>query len=153
MSAFVTAGWSAPHVHRDRLDVQPVRISRGVPKFWPEAGDFPALDDLMPDGWMLTISDLERFGRAYRRKLHVLGFEAIRARLDDLAGEHDRPLALACFEADCRTCHRGPTFGFAAWWLGQCGELVPEWEPPATQMSFDVQTTVSNVGAQRGVGV
>ncbi len=150
MTALYTASWSTLHRHRDRLNVRPVRISRGVPKFWPEAADFPALDDLMPDGWMLSINDLEKFGRAYRRKLHVIGFERIHAQLDQLAAECGRPLALACFEADCNTCHRGPAFGFAAWWLGQCGELVAEWEPPAAQMSFDVQTTVSNVGHREG---
>ena len=55
------------------LAVQPVRISRGAPRFWPEADTFPAVDDLMPDGWMFAIKDLEKFGRCYRRKLHTIG--------------------------------------------------------------------------------
>jgi hypothetical protein len=154
-----TASWAALHRHRDRLDVQPVRISRAAPKFWPEAADFPVLDDLMPAGWTLGAyakwqaelgpeAAMERFGRCYRQRLHVIGFEAIRRQLDALARTHDKPLVLACFEADPATCHRGPTFGFAAWWLGQCGELIAEWEPLEIQMSFDVQTTRPGLGAE-----
>lgn len=128
-AALFTASWAELHRHRDHLDVQPVRISRGLPKFWPEAAGFPALDDLMPDGWMLGIKDIEKFGRCYRRKLHVIGFDAIQGQLEALGAEYGRPPALACFEADPATCHRGPVFGFAAWWLGQCGEVIEEWEP------------------------
>ena len=108
------------------LAVQPVRISRGAPRFWPEADTFPAVDDLMPDGWMFGIKDLEKFGRCYRRKLHTIGLTRIRVLLDAIAsGAGSRPLALACFEADVATCHRGP-LGFAGWWASQTGERVTD---------------------------
>jgi hypothetical protein len=121
-----TASWSALYAHHDRLDVQPVRISRGVPKFWPEAADFPAVELLMPDGWMLRIADFEKFGRCFRRKLHIAGMPAVMAALDAIPGVRNR-LALVCFEADHRTCHRDH---FARWWFGKTGELIDEWQPP-----------------------
>jgi hypothetical protein len=108
------------------LPVQPVRISRGVPKFWPAAADFPAVDELMPPGWTFSITDMERFGRAYRRGLHVLGLPRIRALLDAIDADADgRPLALACFETDPADCHRGP-LGVAGWWERKTGERVAD---------------------------
>jgi hypothetical protein len=104
------------------LPVQPVRISRGTPRFWPEADAFPAVDELMPDGWMFGIKDLEKFGRCYRRKLHTIGLPRLRALLDAIDAD-GRPLALACFETDSADCHRGP-LGFAGWWERKTGEQV-----------------------------
>jgi hypothetical protein len=106
------------------LSVQPVRISRGTPKFWPHAATCPAIDALMPDGWMFGIKDLEKFGRCYRRKLHTIGLPRLRALLDAIDGD-GRPLALACFEADPADCHRGP-LGFPGWWAKQTGEQVAD---------------------------
>jgi hypothetical protein len=105
------------------LPVQPVRTSRGIPRFWPEASAFPAVEELMPDGWMFGIKDMEKFDRCYRRKLHVLGVERIKARLHRLNVECGKPLALACFEARPHECHRGQ---FSAWWLRKTGVVVPE---------------------------
>jgi hypothetical protein len=121
-----TASWKALFDCRDDLDVVPVRISRGVPRYWPAAAGFPALADLMPEPWMMGIDDLEKFGRVYRRKLHEIGLDAIRAQLDDLAAAYQRPPALACFEADPAGCHRGPAFGFARWWESKTGISIPE---------------------------
>jgi hypothetical protein len=106
------------------LPVQPVRISRGAPRFWPEAEAFPAVSELMPPGWTFSIKDMERFGRAYRRGLHTIGLPRIRALLDAIDAD-GRPLALACFETDPADCHRGP-LGFAGWWERKTGELVPD---------------------------
>lgn len=120
MTALYTASWRALHLHSDQLgDVQVVRISRGVPKFWPEAQSFPAIDLLMPDGWMLGV-DGDRFWAAYTAKLDRIGVDAIRSVLDGIGG----PCALACFEADPESCHRGPR-GFSGWWRAR-GETVEE---------------------------
>jgi hypothetical protein len=127
VTAICTASWSALYAHRDRLDVTPVRISRGGPRYWPEAADFPAVELLMPDGWMMGIADFEKFGRCYRRKLHIAGLPAVMAALDAIPANR---VALTCFEPDCHDCHRGPAFGFARWWFGKTGELIAEWEPP-----------------------
>jgi hypothetical protein len=105
------------------LPVQPVRTSRGKPRFWPAAEGFPAVDELMPDGWMLGITDPERFGRAYRQKLHRIGLARIEARLAAVAVLSGLPLALACFERDRADCHRGQ---FAAWYERKTGVRVPE---------------------------
>ncbi len=128
MSALYTCSWRTLFDRRDDLDVLPVRMSRGVPKFWAAAEGFPALADLMPEPWMLGIKDLEKFGRCYRRKLHTIGLEAIQAQLYDLVDAYQRPLALACFETDPNECHRGPAFGFARWWQERTGQRVPEIE-------------------------
>jgi hypothetical protein len=105
------------------LPVQPVRTSRGKPRFWPAAASFPAIDELMPDGWMLGITDPERFGRAYRQKLHRIGLPTIEARLAAITVLSGQPLALLCFERDRADCHRGQ---FAAWYERKTGMTVPE---------------------------
>lgn len=119
-----TASWRvlAEASTAGELPVQPVRISRGTPRFWPDADAFPAIDALMPDGWMFGIKDLEKFGRCYRRKLHVIGLPRIRALLDAIDAD-GRPLVLACFETNPAECHRGP-LGFAGWWERKTSERV-----------------------------
>lgn len=123
-----TSSWSALHQASKAgpLPVQPVAISRGKPtKFWPQAGTFPAVDELMPDGWMFGIKDLEKFGRCYRRKLHTIGLPRIQALLDKIAAADDRPLALACFETAVTDCHRGP-LGFAGWYERKTSIAIPD---------------------------
>jgi hypothetical protein len=130
-----TASWSAlwKASKLGPLPAVPVRISRGLPKFWPAAEQFPAVESLMPDPWMFSIpeDDPERFGRAYRRKLHTIGLPAIQAELDRISGQNKEqkggiwPLALACFEADPADCHRGP-LGFAGWWERKTGVVVTD---------------------------
>jgi hypothetical protein len=105
------------------LPVQPVRTSRGKPRFWPAAEGFPAIDELMPDGWMLGITDPERFGRAYRQKLHRTGLPIIEARLAAITVLSGLPPVLLCFERLRADCHRGQ---FAAWYERKTGMTVPE---------------------------
>jgi hypothetical protein len=105
------------------LWAQPVRTSRGLPRFWPEAEAFPAVELLMPDFWMFGIKDAENFGRCYRRKLHIAGLARVSSRLDELVAECGKPLALACFESDRLDCHRGQ---IAAVWERWTGEAIPE---------------------------
>lgn len=122
-----TASWSALHraAKAGTLDVEPVRISRGGPRFWPEAREFPAISELMPEGWVLGLRD-DPFFEAYREKLDRISVEAITAALDAIPGGK---LALACFEADPAACHRGPR-GFAGYWFEKTGVRIEEWEPP-----------------------
>jgi hypothetical protein len=126
------------------LPVQPVRISRGVPKFWPAAEHFPAVPALMPDPWMLGVAkadaDLERFGRCYRRKLHIIGLPTIQAELDALGARYGKPLCLMCFEQNPATCHRGP-LGFGGWYERATGIAVPEVELAVRAGDPDKTTT------------
>jgi hypothetical protein len=121
-----TAGWSALHeaAKRGPLPVQPVRISKGKPKFWPAAEGFPAVDVLMPDGWMLSsLVERGKVERGYFGKLNRIGLDVIAARLDEIAEQVAKPLALCCFEPRREDCHRS----WAADWLAeQTGHAVPE---------------------------
>jgi hypothetical protein len=74
-----TASWSTlteASVYSElwELPVQPVRVSRGVPRFWPAAEYFPVIEDLMTDPWMLGVwaRNAEQGARCYRRKLHAM---------------------------------------------------------------------------------
>lgn len=132
----VTASWSALHTasKAETLAVQPVRISLGTPKFWPQAASFPAITGLMPDGWMFGMADDAEFEVAYLAKLDRIGVDVIRRRLDSL--RRDKPLALCCFEPHPADCHRGK----AATWIQQnLGVPVPELsvaEPPQLQLTI-----------------
>jgi hypothetical protein len=148
-----TASWTSLHQasRRGPLPVQPVRISRGLPKFWPEARGFAVVDELMPDGWMFSIKDMERFGRAYRRKLHTIGLPRLQARLDEIAAADGRPLALACFETDPADCHRGP-LGFAGWYERKTGIAIPDLgaAEPVSNGELDPATGQNSHTAQAG---
>jgi len=121
-----TASWTSLwQASKDRpLPVVPVRISKGVPKFWPAAERFPAVEELMPPGWVLGERDDAKALRGYRGALDRIGIDRILARLDAIAAERDgASLALVCFEADPRACHRSWA---AAWLREQTGVAVPE---------------------------
>jgi hypothetical protein len=128
-----TWSWAAAHrAWKDRrLTVQPVRISLGRPKFWPQAEHFPFIAELAPDGWMLGLEG-EQYTRAYLAKLDKVGVETITARFEAITTNPDVALALLCFEADRANCHRGL---FARWWQERTGEVVPEIRP--AQMTIE----------------
>jgi len=119
-SRIVTASWTALYQQRHALEVTPIRISLGIPKFWHAAEAFPAPTVLMPSGWMFDLESAA-FDVAYLTKLDRIGVDRIRARLATIPSAGN--LALACFEADPAHCHRGL---LAAWWFKQTGEVVPE---------------------------
>jgi hypothetical protein len=126
-----TGCWRAVYDHAKVLGEEapgylPVRISRGGPRYWPAASKFPALPDLMPDGFMMKIKDMELFMRAYRSKLHRIGLEAIQAQFEELTLSYMRPLVLLCFEHDRADCHRGDNGGFGTWWQKKTGYAIPE---------------------------
>jgi hypothetical protein len=144
LTASWTALWRASQA--GPLPVLVVRISRGLPRFWPAAERFPAVEALMPDPWMLGVAkadpDLERFGRCYRRKLHIQGLPAIQAILDTLGARYNLPLALACFEPSPTQCHRGQ---FAAWYERMAGIAVAEFEVEPAQLHLP---TTAPAGAE-----
>lgn len=107
----------------EKMDVVPVGISRGTPKF-PVRYRYRRLPDLYPDGWMFGIEDDARFNDAYRKKLDRIGVDRIAAQLERISREEGgRPLVLLCYEADPGQCHRS---AFARWWFEQTGEVVEE---------------------------
>jgi hypothetical protein len=125
-----TAAWFPIYTYAVRfgpLPVQPIRISHGWPRYWPEARLFPAIPELMPPHWVFAVAktDPERADRGYRRGLHILGVDRVRALIEGAVGDDPRPPALCCFESDWSECHRGPT-GFAGWWECRTGERVSE---------------------------
>jgi Protein of unknown function, DUF488 len=135
VSAIFTASWSALYAadKAGRLDVQPVRISRGLPRFWPAARGFPYLEALAPEFWMLGTQNPGTFRRAYLQKLDTAGPEVIQAELDDLIARYGPRLILLCFESDRADCHRG----LAAEWLGEkLGIAVPELNLAGEQLQF-----------------
>jgi hypothetical protein len=107
----------------EKLNVVPVGISRGTPRF-PVRYRYRRLPDLYPDGWMFGIEDDARFNEAYRKKLDRIGADRIAEGLSRIPREEGgADLALLCYEADPGQCHRGT---FAAWWFEQTGEVVEE---------------------------
>jgi hypothetical protein len=130
MSNLCTSSWSALFAasKAGTLDVLPVRISVGVPKFWPQAAAFPYIEALAPVG----IRHLEGqvFEAAFLRRLDDIGVDAILDQLRSLQAEAvPVPLALTCFEPAGEPCHRR----IVARWLGG----VPEWEPPTNQLRIE----------------
>ena len=124
------------------LDFVPVRISVGLPKFWPEAARFPYVSELAPVGLRHLVG--HEFEAVYRARLDAIGAGQIRARLDEVASDQSLPLVLCCFE-DVRAgarCHRT----LAGTWLeANLGVAVPELravsragDPMSTaQLTFD----------------
>lgn len=121
----VTASWRAlwEAWKVGRLTVTPVRVSLGLPKFWPAAELYPTVESVTPSGWMRSVSG-DQFRKAYRSKLDRIGITSIHAHL--AAIETTQPLALACFEADPTDCHRGL---LGEWWFEKTGRAIPEWMP------------------------
>lgn len=124
-----TASWRvlAEASTAGELPVKVVRISRGVPRFWPAAEAFPYVGALAPAGWVFAVakSDPERAFRGYRAGIHRLGVERVRALLAEAAGDDPRPLCLCCFELHAFDCHRGAR-GFASVWQRWTGEQVAD---------------------------
>jgi hypothetical protein len=118
-----TASWTTLHRASTyaELPVQPVRISRGVPKFWPAAADFPAIPELMPSGWVFAVAktDPERARRGYRHGIHILGHELLSALIAEAVSDDPRPACLLCFEPDVHDCHRGQVAAVWEQWTGE----------------------------------
>ena len=118
-----TSRWQNREV--EHLDLMPVGISRGVPKF-PVRYRYRRIGELEPDGWMFSIKSDARFEEVYRRKLERFGAERIAEllrRVSDEEGGAD--LALLCYENvhAGEVCHRRM---FARWWQERTGQHIEE---------------------------
>ena len=112
-------------------DVVLVRISLGKPKWISQrvADAIPYIPELAPQGCFHLKADAA-FRGCYLKRLAKTGVERIEQQIQRIRrANEDRPLVLLCYEDHPSQCHRGD---FAAWWLKQTGELVPEFEPATT---------------------
>jgi Protein of unknown function, DUF488 len=101
---------------------QAVAISLGLPKFLPEAEDWPRFWLATPR-WSYFKSGPE-FPGHYRAQLDRYGPAKVTRVLEQIAREHHAGrLVLMCHEADPERCHR---WQFAAWLLERAGVLVTE---------------------------
>lgn len=116
-----TSYWS----NRDlsRLNVVPVGISRGTPRF-PVPYRYRQARLLAPSRETFAIRSDEEFERAYVAGLEEIGAQKIADLLLRISREEGgKPLALLCFERDRKDCHRGQ---FARWFRIKTGQEVPE---------------------------
>jgi len=116
----------------NKLDVAPVSISLGLPKYWPQARAFPYLPDLAPDPSMLGMDEAGFMG-AYFQKLNRIGIDSINAQLSQIReASGGQTLALCCFERFSVDCHRSL---FSSFWARMTGELIEEL--PRDQLSME----------------
>ena len=94
-----------------------------LPKFRPEAQDWPRLWEVTPRWWYWRYERAE-WDRAYLAQLNRYGPRRVARRLAEIAREQqaDR-LVVMCYEPLPADCHRGL---FAAWWLTTTGERINE---------------------------
>ena len=123
-----TTSWRVAHEYRPRggdpPEFVPVRISVGLPRFWPEARGFPAVDALMPRGRLFKLTDEQEFTPLYREKLDRIGVDAILEQFAAIYDDYAVPLVLCCYENLALTwCHRRVA---AAWIEERTGWEVPE---------------------------
>ena len=100
------AQWEASKV--GPLAAQPVRISLGLPKFWPAAAAFPYVAELAPAG-LIHIEDDAEFERRYRTRLDRIGVDTLRRRFEQIFPTvGNSALCLLCFEdlSAGDNCHR-----------------------------------------------
>lgn len=102
---------------------QPVVTSLGLPRWRPEAADWPRCWLVTPT-WALFHASPEEFERGYAERLDRFGARKISRVLERFAREHhaDR-LVLLCHELDGTQCHRAD---LATWFLTRTGEVVTE---------------------------
>lgn len=108
------------------LDVVPVGISRGLPRF-PVPYRFRV-------AWLLALSreafalrDDNEFDKAYIAGLEEISLEKISATLGRISEQHNgKPLVLCCYESVGDPCHRRT---FARWWQERTSQEVPELLP------------------------
>lgn len=122
------AVWRAERTHGlENLDLMPVRISRGKPRFWPEAKNLPYVEVLAPVPAEFKIGNRDRFTRHYRDRLDGVGLKVVEAELRGIFESYSRPLVLLCYEdvppSGPDWCHRQV---FGEWWKDQTGFGVPE---------------------------
>jgi hypothetical protein len=107
----------------DSLPVFPIRVSATAPRYWQRSSVITAVQELIPPKALVRLEG-EEFAQGYLQHLNQIGVDPILERLREITLTTNQPLALACFEADPRTCHRGL---FADFWFVTTGEVVEEW--------------------------
>jgi len=113
---------------------QPVVCSLGLPKWRPEAAEWPRCHLLTPTWPMFNAvretGDSEAFAAAYAARLERFSVQRIARTLEGIARAHQADnLVLLCHEADPERCHRTQ---FADWWIQASGEEVAELIIPST---------------------
>lgn len=106
------------------LDVIPVGISRGTPRF-PVPYRYRLVRELAPEREMFGLDERD-FTAAYTAMLDRIGLDAIMEKLAKISAEHgNRPLALLCYEPADQFCHRHVLRD----WLHEHGIEIKELEP------------------------
>ena len=102
---------------------QAVVTSLGLPKWRPEASEWPVCHLLTPR-WGYLKAEPAEFERAYIAQLGRLGVYKIGRTLERIARENEaQALILLCHESRWEDCHR---LTFAEFWLTTTGELIQE---------------------------
>jgi len=112
---------------------QPVVISLTVPKWLPEAAEWPRCHLISPR-WAYFLRQEDRtevtvaeFTRQYTEQLDGYGPAKIARILHMIARQHAADsLILLCHESDVDRCHRGM---FARWLMERTGEIAGELAP------------------------
>ncbi|MGH3273513.1 MAG: DUF488 family protein, N3 subclade [Streptosporangiaceae bacterium] len=103
---------------------QPVCTSLGLPKWRPEAEQWPRAWVLTPTWALFGVKDWDEFRVAYLARLDGFGPRKIARTLERIAREHEAErLVLLCHEGDWARCHRGL---IAEYLLTRTGEVVEE---------------------------
>jgi Protein of unknown function, DUF488 len=111
-----TSRWASPLLCD--LDVMPVGISRGVPRF-KVSYRYKLLRLLAPSREAFEIRGDNEFDEVYVAGLEEIGMEKIAATLVRISEQHDgKPLALLCFEPVGEPCHRRVLAGWIERHLG-----------------------------------
>ncbi len=121
--------WTSRWANRDlaHLDLVPVGISRGTPRF-PVPYRYRLARLLAPSRATFALRGDEAFERSYVAGLEEIGVDRIADLLTRIGNEEGGgALALLCFEDvhAGQVCHRRM---FAAWWQARTSQEVPELE-------------------------
>jgi hypothetical protein len=109
-----------------------VGITLGYPRWKLRYPVVANLRQLAPTREIIHVEDAHLFEEMYRNRLDDLGVDEVRKLLTTCA-ERANNERLLCYEDLTRPglkCHRQI---FAAWWLENTGEVVPELEPDVRQ--------------------
>lgn len=105
-----------------------ISISVGWPKYAKAEWYAGKMPELAPTGNMLRMSH-ERYYQEFDKILAKTNQEKVLETMEKIARHAGSDkVALLCFEADCKECHRS----YVANWLGEVGVIVPEvefWKP------------------------
>jgi uncharacterized protein YeaO (DUF488 family) len=103
---------------------QPVVTSCGLPRWRPEAAQWPRCWLLTPTPALFHTEDWAEFEKGYLARLDSIGPAKIARVLERIAREHQAErLILLCHEWEASRCHRG---ALAGWLLATTGELACE---------------------------